>query len=63
MSEAKEIMEEQRLKAMQLCAQHGVKALPYAGGWWLIGEKISRVVGELAGLCASDLRPLPITER
>ncbi|MDD2742109.1 MAG: hypothetical protein PHV02_07540 [Rhodocyclaceae bacterium] len=48
-----------REKAMQLCAEHGITVRPYAGGWWLVGEKINRVVGELAGLSKSDLNPLP----
>jgi len=44
---------------LKLCADHGITVQPYAGGWWLMGKKINRVVGELAGLCASDLTPLP----
>jgi hypothetical protein len=36
---------------------------PYAGGWWLTGKNINRVVGELAGLCTSDIRPLQVMGR
>jgi hypothetical protein len=57
------IVEQLRDKALKLCADHGITAQPYAGGWWLVGEKINRVVGELAGLNASDLMPLPIMAR
>jgi hypothetical protein len=57
------MIEQSRDKALQLCARHGVTVRPYAGGWWLIGQQINRVVGELAGLCASDLSPLPTTSR
>lgn len=57
------MIEELRDKAMQLCADHGIAVRPYAGGWWLVGEKINRVVGELAGLRASDLNPLPVMAR
>jgi len=57
------MMEQLRFKAQQLCAEHGITVRPYAGGWWLIGEKINRVVGELAGLCLSDIAPLPVTQR
>ena len=57
------MMDHLRDKAMQLCAEHGIRVQPYAGGWWLLGEKINRVVGELAGLSKSDLSPLPIMAR
>jgi hypothetical protein len=59
----KAMIEELRDKALKLCADHGITVKPYAGGWWLVGEKINRVVGELAGLCASDLIPLPVMAR
>lgn len=57
------MIEQLRDKALKLCADHGISAQPYAGGWWLVGEKINRVVGELAGLCASDISPLPVMAR
>jgi hypothetical protein len=57
------MIEQLRDKAMQLCADHGITARPYAGGWWLVGKEINRVVGELAGLCASDLNRLPVMPR
>jgi len=57
------MMEQLRDKALKLCADHGITVQPYAGGWWLVSEKINRVVGELAGLCASDLSPLPVMAR
>lgn len=57
------MIEQLRDKAMKLCADHGITVRPYAGGWWLVGKEINRVVGELAGLCASDLNPLPVMAR
>lgn len=57
------MIEQLRSKALQLCAEHGIDVRPYAGGWWLLGRNINRVVGELAGLTASDLAGLPIIER
>lgn len=57
------MIERLRDNALSLCAEHGVTVRPYAGGWWLVGEKINRVVGELAGLCASDITPLPVMAR
>lgn len=57
------MIEQLRIKAMQLCADHGITVRPYAGAWWLVGEKINRVVGELAGLCLSDITPLPVSQR
>lgn len=52
-----------REKAKQLCAEHGVTVHPYGNAWWLIGNGINRVVGELAGLCASHLAPVPTYKR
>lgn len=57
------MIEELRAKALSLCAAHGVSVRPYAGGWWLIGDQVNRVVGELAGLTASELAPLPFMPR
>jgi len=57
------MIEQLREKALQLCASHGVTVRPYAGGWWLLGQQINRVVGELAGLCASDLNQIPTMQR
>lgn len=57
------MIEQLRDKALELCAEHGISVRPYAGGWWLLGEKINRVVGELAGLCASDISPIPVMPR
>ena len=57
------MIEQSREKAIKLCANHGVSVRSYAGGWWLVGQQINRVVGELAGLCASDLTPLPTMQR
>lgn len=57
------MIEELRVKALKLCAEYDITAKPYAGGWWLIGQNINRVVGELAGLCLSDIKPLPLIAR
>jgi hypothetical protein len=57
------MIEQLRDKVLQLCASHGVTVRPYAGGWWLLGQQINRVVGELAGLCASDLNQIPTMQR
>ncbi len=52
-----------RQAATQLCADHGVTVRPYGQVWWLVGNGINRVVAELAGLCRSDLIPVPRVER
>lgn len=57
------MIEQLREVALKLCAEHGITVRPYAGGWWLLGEKINRVVGELAGLSPADIRPLPLMAR
>ena len=56
-------LEQQRAKAHQLRADASVSVLPYGGGWWLLGQGVSRVVGELAGLSQCDLRRYQVTPR
>ena len=56
-------LEKARSEAKQLCAHAGVTIVPYGNAWWLVGKGINRVVGELAGLCPSQLMPLPMMER
>jgi hypothetical protein len=53
----------ERAIARQMCSDAGIQALPYGNAWWLLGNGINRVVGELAGLSAADLIPLPRSER
>jgi hypothetical protein len=57
------MIEQLRDKAMKLCADHGITVQPYAGGWWLRGNNINRVVGELAGLSTCDIKPLQTISR
>lgn len=52
-------IEQLREKATKLCAAHGVTVHPYGQAWWLTGNGINRVVTDLAGLCHSDIEPLP----
>lgn len=56
-------IEDLRHQARQLCAEHGLAILPYGNGWWIVGDGVSRVVGELAGLCSFDLVPTKPIER
>ena len=48
-------LELQRQAAQQLCTEAGITVLPYGNAWWLLGDNISRVVGELAGFSPRDL--------
>lgn len=55
-------LEQQRAKAQALCADACIAVLPYGNAWWLVGDGVNRVVGELAGLSPSDLsrhHPVP----
>ena len=56
-------IEDLRHQARQLCAERGLTIQPYANGWWIVGDGVSRVVGELAGLCASQIEAMPTIER
>lgn len=55
-------IEQERAKAQALCIDSGITVLPYGNAWWLLGEGVNQVVGELAGLSLSHLRrfqPIP----
>ena len=56
-------IEQLRTDARQLCAERGLAIQPYGNGWWIVGDGVSRVVGELAGLCQTDLEPIKASER
>lgn len=55
-------LEQYRKIALQHCAEAGITVVPYGNAWWLLGEDINHVVGELAGLSLPDIprhRPIP----
>ena len=56
-------LEQQRAKALALCIDSGIAVLPYGNAWWLRGQGVNQVVGELAGLSLSDLRRFQPTQR
>lgn len=49
-------IEQQRANARALCHDSGITVLPYGNAWWLLGEGVSQVVGELAGLSLAQLQ-------
>lgn len=48
-------IEQLRAKAKKLFADAGIAVLPYGNAWWVVGQGINQVVGELAGVNPSDL--------
>lgn len=61
-------MSEKELEAMReatrrLCAELGLRVLPYGQAWWIVGRGVSRVVADLAGVGRDQLRPLPVARR
>lgn len=56
-------LEQQRAEAKALCIDSSINVLPYGNAWWLLGQGINRVVGELAGLTPSDLDRFQVTLR
>jgi hypothetical protein len=56
-------IEDLRHQARQLCAERGLNIQPYGNAWWIVGDGVSRVVGELAGLNGADLMPMALMER
>ena len=56
-------IEDLRHQARQLCAERGLSVRPYANSWWIVGDGVSLVRGELAGLCQTDLEPVEVAAR
>lgn len=52
-----------REKTRQLCAERSLGIVPYGSAWWIVGDGVSLVVADLAGVCAKDLEPLHVVER
>jgi len=48
-------LEQQRAVARQLCSDLKITVRPYGNAWWLLGDSINQVIGELAGLSESRL--------
>lgn len=48
-------IENLRNVATKLCSDAGIAVLPYGNAWWLLGNGVNLVVGELAGLSPASL--------
>lgn len=51
-------LEYQRALARKLCGNANITVLPYGNAWWLLGDSINQVIGEIAGLSESGLMQL-----
>lgn len=51
-------LEQQRAAAQTLCNELNVTVLPHGNAWWLLGDRINLVVGEIAGLSAAGLKQM-----
>lgn len=56
-------LEQQRALARKQCIDAHITVLPYGNAWWLLGDGINRVVGELAGLRPAHLQRFSLTPR
>lgn len=48
-------LEQQRASARKLCNKLDITVLPYGNAWWLLGDRINQVIGEIAGLSETGL--------
>jgi hypothetical protein len=48
-------LEQQRAAAQKLCSKLNITVLPYGNAWWLLGDGINQVIGEIAGLSSAGL--------
>lgn len=51
-------LEQQRAAARKLCNKLDVTVHPYGNAWWLLGDCINQVIGEIAGLSEAGLRQM-----
>lgn len=56
-------LEQMRANGAKLCADTGIRVIPYGKAWWLLGNGTNRVISDLAGLGPADLKPLPLHAR
>jgi len=56
-------IENRRHEAMHLLAAARITAVPYGNAWWLVGDGISHVVGELAGVSPAHLTRFAVVNR
>ncbi len=56
-------LEIERAVAHKLFSDAGISILPYGNAWWLVGQGINQVVGELAGKMPVNLRRFSVTPR
>jgi len=56
-------LEKQRVLAKKRCIDAGICVLPYGNAWWLVGQGVNQVVGELADLSLSNLLRFSVTPR
>ncbi|MCK6412392.1 MAG: hypothetical protein L6Q55_08230 [Azonexus sp.] len=56
-------LQQQRAQARQECEDHKIAVLPYGNAWWLLGNGINQVVGELAGISPTQLQRFSCAHR
>ncbi len=49
-------LQQQRADARQQCEDRKIAVLPYGNAWWLLGNGVNQVVGELAGISPAQLQ-------
>jgi hypothetical protein len=56
-------IEQKRAHAQKLCKDLSITVVPYGNAWWLLGDGVNQVVGELAGLSPASLGRFQVTRR
>ncbi len=49
-------LQQQRALARQQFEDRNIAVLPYGNAWWLLGNGVNQVVGELAGVSPAHLQ-------
>lgn len=49
-------LQQQRADARKQCEDRKIAVLPYGNAWWLLGNGVNQVVGELAGISPAQLQ-------
>lgn len=51
--------EQRRERIRQYCASHKLEIRPHGNAWWIVGNGVSVITIDIAGLQEKDLEPYP----
>ena len=56
-------LEKRRESVRRKCRERGLTIRPYGNAHWIVGNRVSLIVSDLAFVAERDLQPMPVIER